>query len=86
MIEGFVEISNRTKQIISAKCSEDDMYVHCQCGGSDAREATQEEVKEALEYYDKNGKCKFHIFEDTPTGCGYYRRDCLVCGHFIDLI
>ncbi len=86
MLEGFVEISKRTKQIISAKCSEDDMYVHCQCGGSDAREATQEEVKEALDYYKNNGKCKFHIFEDTPTGCGYYRRDCLVCGKFIDLI
>ena len=51
MIEGFVEISNRTKQIISAQCSEDDMYVHCQCDGSDVREATQEEVEENLEYY-----------------------------------
>ena len=45
MLQGFVEISNRTKQIISAQCSEDDMYVHCQCDGSDVREATQEEVE-----------------------------------------
>lgn len=86
MLEGFVEISNRTKQIISAQRSEDDMYVHCQCGGSDAREATQEEVEEALEYYNKNGKCKFHIFIDTPTGCGWYSRDCLVCKTHIGLI
>lgn len=85
MIEGFVEISNRTKQIISAQCSEDDMYVHCQCDGSDVREATQEEVEEDLEYYNKNGKCKFHIFIDTPTWC-YYSRDCLICKKHIGLI
>ena len=46
MLKGFVEISNRTKQIISALGSEDDMYVHCQCGGSDVREATYEEMFE----------------------------------------
>lgn len=86
MLKGFVEISNRTKQIISAQCSEDDMYVHVQCGGSDAREATDEEVKENTDYYATHGECKFHIFEDTPTGCGYYSRDCLVCGRHIGLI
>ena len=85
-MNGFVEISYRTKQIISAKCSEDDMYVHYQCGGSDAREATDEEVKENAEYYATHGECKFHIFEDTPTGCGYYSRDCLVCRRHIGLI
>ena len=85
-IEGFVEISNRTKQIISAACSEDDMYVHVQCGGSDAREATQKEINENLKYYKANGKCKFHIFIDTPTGCGWYSRDCLVCKQHIGLI
>jgi len=86
MLKGFVEISNRTKQIISARCSENDTYVHCQCGGSTVREATQKEVEEALEYYNKNGECKFHIFIDTPTGCGWYSRDCLVCGTHIGLI
>lgn len=86
MAKGFVEISYRTQQIISAACSEDDAYVHIQCGGSDAREATEDEVRENAEYYAVNGKCKFHIFEDTPTGCGYYSRDCLVCGRHIDLI
>ena len=86
MIRGFVEISNRTKQIISAQRSEDDMYVHCQCGGSDVREATYEEMFENADYYATHGKCKFHIFEDTPTGCGYYSRDCLVCGSHIGLI
>ena len=44
-----------------------------------------EEVEENLEYYNKNGKCKFHIFVDTPTWC-YYSRDCLVCKKHIGLI
>lgn len=86
MIEGCVEVSRRDDRIISASRSEDDMYVHCQCGGSYPREATQEEVEEALEYYNKKGKCKFHIFKDTRTGLGYYFRDCLVCGTNIGLI
>ena len=86
MLQGFVEISNRTKQITSARGSEDDMYVHCQCDGSDVREATQEEIKENEDYYAAHGECKFHIFEDTPTGCGYYSRDCLVCNKHIGLI
>lgn len=66
------------------------MYVHCQCGGSDVREATYEEMFENVDYYvdyyATHGKCKFYIFEDTPTGCGYYSRDCLVCGEHIGLI
>ena len=33
----------------------------------------------------KNGKCKFHFFIDTPTWC-YYCRDCLVCKKHIGLI
>jgi hypothetical protein len=85
MLKGFVEISNRTKQIISAQCSEDNLCVHIQHGGSEPREATQEEVEEALDYYNKNGECKFHIFVDTPMW-GYASRDCLICKKHIGLI
>lgn len=86
MIRGFVEISRRTQQIILSEYSEDDMYVHVQSGGSYPREVTEEEFNENADYHKIYGRCKFHIFEDTPTGCGYYSRDCLVCGRHIGLI
>ena len=47
---------------------------------------TEEEFNENADYHTIYGRCKFHIFEDTPTGCGYYSRDCLVCGRHIGLI
>lgn len=83
---GFVEVSRRTEKLISAEHSVDPYYVDFQCGGSKVRKPSNKEFNENMKHYDSTGKCKFHIFEDSPTCCGYYSRDCLVCGRHIGLI
>lgn len=81
-----IELSCRDGHILTAKESENDAYVHLQCGGSTCREVTSDELAEARKYYREFGSCKFHVFEDTPTGCGYYSRDCIICNKNIGLI
>lgn len=83
---GWVEVSRKDGHILTPKQQEDSGYVMCQCNGSDLREAKEEEYNECKNYYEEHGECKYHIVEDEVTGCGWYTRNCIICGHNIGLI
>lgn len=75
----YVELNAETKEPLTPEQQSGVVW------RSTNRLATQEEIKEAREYFRKHHKCKFHLFHDTPSFL-YDIRKCGICGESLGLI
>lgn len=81
----YIETARNDGHILTPEEQEDNIHIHCRCGGSELKPATQKEIREARDYYNRHNKCKHHLVYDDG-GISYYLRYCGICGKLISLV